>query len=117
MLKVENGSGNAYKVLITRGDSASLKLTMADADGNTVELGDGDTAVLTVKKEICCCGEQKKADLQVSISEDGQFVFLPEDTANMEPGTYWFDIEVRLAGGDVYTIIPPSKLILARGVS
>lgn len=112
MFKVKNGYGYPYKVLLTQGDSAVLKLGLKDADGNEVKLEEGDTAVLSVKRNLCC-GD---IALQLEISE-GQFNFTPADTAGMPTGEYWFDVEVRMAGGDIYTVIAPSKFVLLEGVS
>lgn len=112
MLRIDKGHGMPYSVILTQGDSAAIKLTLKDEEGNAVTLGDMDTAVLSVKRSL----DDTAYVLQLTI-EDMQFVFKPGDTKTIHPGVYWFDVEVRMAGGEIYTVIPPSKFLLAKGVT
>lgn len=125
MLKIEKNSNGSYHIYLTKGDSATLTLALKNKDGEEFTLEDGDTAVLTIKKELCgtCDGLCRhddcdtEASAQIEIGNKQSFYFAPSDTAGLPEGTYFFDIEVRLAGGSVYTVIPLSKFTLTKGVS
>lgn len=84
MLKVT--SNNVY---LTRGDSAVLALSIEDGSGNTYDFSN-DTVKMTVKKSCT----DKKAVIEKEADENGQFVFAPEDTADLPMGDYWYDVEV-----------------------
>lgn len=114
MLLIDKSLGpSRNRIILTQGDSASLLLALTDKDENEVTLSNDDTAVFTVKKSISDTAHV----LQLAISSAGQFSFRPADTSGLECGEYWYDVEVRLADGEVYTVVPPSKFILAKGVS
>lgn len=82
-----------------RGDTGWLdvRLFMGDVP---YDLRDGDSGLFTVKK-------RKDSDdvvYQKAMTEDGGFILLPEDTQGLEPGTYYYDVQITLASGEVSTI-------------
>lgn len=76
-------------LIITRGDTGMLTLD-ATLDGKALEPGTY-TATLSVKEDMDCDAYllQKQAD------DDGRFFFTHDDTKNIKPGTYVYDIEIR----------------------
>ena len=104
MLTIETEGRYRNKVTLTQGDSARNKV---------VSLTDDDVAVLTIKRDI----NDADVVLQLNMDSDGQFVFRPDDTAELECGRYCYDVQVTLSTGNVYTVIPPAQFVLEKGVT
>lgn len=100
-------------VYLTRGDSASLVVTIKDLDGNVYTLQTGDELMFTMK--VNC--ETDEAVLSKDITADSTITILPSDTENLRYGDYVFDVQLTQAGGEVYTVIPPSILRIAKEVT
>lgn len=114
MLFIDKSLGpSRNRITLTQGDSAELELKLHDKDGGDVTLDAADTAVLSLKKTI----DDAEPVLQVKLDTESQFCFKPADTLALSCGVYWYDVEVTLSDGSVYTVIPPSQFILAQGVS
>ena len=62
-------------------------------------LDEGDTVKFTVNTET---------QLETHISETD---------SNLEPGTYWYDIQLNLADGRVDTVVGPAKFKIRGGVT
>ena len=112
MLCIEYDGPHKNRITLTRGDSATLKLKLYDAQNKPVLLTDADRAVLTIKQDI----DSPDVVLQLEAKEK-QFDFAPADTAELACGQYCYDVQVTLSDKDVYTVIPPSDFILAKGVT
>ena len=82
-----------------RGDTGYLDVTLFMGD-KTYELREGDTGLFTVKKKR----DSEDVIFQKEMTEDGGFLLLPEDTKDLLPGTYYYDVEITLSSGDVCTI-------------
>ena len=113
MLTIETEGRYRNKVTLTQGDSAALKIKVRDARNKVVSLTDDDAAVLTIKRDI----NDADVVLQLNMDSDGQFVFRPDDTAELECGRYCYDVQVTLSTGNVYTVIPPAQFVLEKGVT
>lgn len=113
MLQIDYEGPNRNRITLTKGDSAKLKLKLYDTQNKLLTLKEGDTAVLTIKQNI----DSEDVVLQLTVDDAQQFTFAPADTTELECGQYCYDIQVTLADGSVYTVIPPSRFIIARGVS
>lgn len=113
MLCIEYDGPHKNRITLTKGDSATLKLKLYDAQNKVVPLSEADRAVLTIKKDI----DSEAAVLQMVIVEGQQFDFTPADTAGLPCGKYCYDVQVTLSDENVYTVIPPSEFILAKGVT
>ena len=112
MLCIDYDGPHKNRITLTRGDSATLKLKLYDAQNKPVLLTDADRAVLTIKQDI----DSPDVVLQLEAKEK-QFDFAPVDTAELACGQYCYDVQVTLSDKDVYTVIPPSDFILAKGVT
>lgn len=105
---------------MVRGDTMRLIISgIKDADGGDYTLGDGDVILTDIKKN--------SADREAVISKrvtaedyDGgelPVVILPDETAKLAAGDYFFDVRLITGGGEIYTIVPMSKLKILRNVT
>lgn len=108
MLYIENNI-----VYLTRGDSASLVVTIKDLDGNDYTLQAGDELVFTMKQNC----ETAEIVITKDITADSTITLQPSDTESLRYGDYVFDVQLTQAGGDVYTVIPPSIFRIAKEVT
>lgn len=92
---------------LTRGDSAVLLLKIRKDDGTDYELQAGDSVLFTMKKSVY--------DTAVIIQKkltDGAIKLNPDDTKNLQYGTYYYDVELTQSDDFVATVISPQKLII-----
>lgn len=107
MLKVSKN-----KVFITRGDSAYLDITITTPDGSAYELNDGDTVQAQVRTiantgELLIDASMDNGKIYVA---DGAVIWhlVPEDTRDLDIGTYYYDVQLVTPAGDVFTFIESS---------
>ena len=86
-------------IKMTRGDSGSLKVDLKSSSNVPYTMRDGDTLTLTVKKSV------KSEVLMQIISTTNTIYISPTDSKKLVVGNCVFDIELRTASGDVFTII------------
>lgn len=97
-------------ITLTRGDSATLGLTVKQ---NTSSYDfSNDLVVFTVKKNV-----NTDAFLIQKTFANGIINLTPSDTNNLNYGTYYYDVQLQNQSNGVYTIIPPSKFIVASEVT
>ncbi len=77
------------KIVLTRGDSAEIELTLTDAQGETYDYSD-DTVTFGIKRSV-----YDKDCVLTKTVENGKISFEPSDTETLEYGDYLYDIEVR----------------------
>ena len=99
-------------ITMTRGDTAVLRLDITDDKGNPYKLTDSDVVLLTLKRSVL----DKSVIFQKSMV-DGKIVIQPQDTANLEYGQYFYDVELTKEDGFVATVIPPHRFIIAEEVT
>lgn len=90
-------------ISFVRGDSFNFKVLLQQSDGSPLEEKDIDTAIVTCRKypnEDSKIIFEKNAD-KMTFDSDGycHVEFLPEDTENLDYGTYYFDLEITLKNG------------------
>ena len=96
MLNVENGV-----ITLTRGDSAYLNFRLTTQDGEAYQLQEGDLLRLTVRAQAdSSCPVLLEAE-----STDETILLKPEQTEQLEPGKYSYDVQLQTAAGDVFTIL------------
>lgn len=98
-------AGNA--IVMTRGDTVTLDLSIKNSDGEEYELYQGDTVVFSVKKNI----DDTKYAFQKTFVEK-RIVIENADTKDLEFGDYVYDVQLTYNDGQIATIITPSKLQL-----
>lgn len=99
-------------IQITRGDNACMQIDIRHQDGSPYERVDGDQLVFTVKKSY-------KSDYEyLEKSIDGLALILkPEDTKEMDYGSYWYDVELTTADGAVFTVVGPARFVVREEVT
>lgn len=101
------------KVYLTRGDTADILINIYDADKQAYELQPGDSLIFTLKAN--CVTDNYF--IQKECSSDSKIHLLPDDTNTLSYGTYYFDVQLTTALGQVYTVIPPHEFILSKEVT
>ena len=101
-----------YNISMIRGDTEAIKVSCKDAQGVGVPLEDGDTLYFTVKYSVG--KEEKKIQKVITEFPDGiaYINISPDDTKLMSFRSYYYDIQLNRANGQVKTIIPPSKFTI-----
>ena len=100
-----------HKISLTKGDNASFKVNIIEANGQIRQLFDDDTITLTVRKTA-------NSDVAFTkTAENGVINLVPTDTKSLAAGTYVYDIQLTTFGGNVYTIIPISYFEIGQEVT
>ena len=94
-------------IALTRGDSAYITLVITNGDGSPFELSQGDTVRCQVRSSPTIGELLFEGD--VSIDDDGVIWHIsPADTKNLSIGEYYWDAELELSNGDIFSFIPVS---------
>ncbi len=97
-------------ILLTRGDTARITLKVS-RDGKPYDFS-ADTVRFSVKKDTA------SPDFIIrKTAVDGIIHIAPADTAALEYGNYVYDVELTTAGGDVCTVVPPSRFTVGPEVT
>lgn len=99
-------------IVLTRGDTAILKLNIVDEKGTPYKLTDGDVVIFTLKRSV----RERDVIFQKSMV-DGKIIIHPQDTSHLEYGQYVYDVELTKEDGFVATVIPPHRFIVAEEVT
>lgn len=107
-------------ILMVRGDTLALSISgIKNTDGTEYTLKETDIVYLDIKKNAA----DKTAVFSKSVTAadyvDGALpiTILPEDTAELSCGDYYFDVRLFMDNENIYTIIPMSKLKIVRNVT
>lgn len=90
------------KIIITRGDTASMLVTVKTIDGSDYPLAAGDIITLTVRKT-----PDSEIAIQKVADENHYITIAPEDTSSLDTGLYVYDVQLK-EGDNIYTIVPMS---------
>ena len=97
-------------ITLTRGDSATFGLTVKQ---NTSSYDfSNDTVKFTVKKNV----NTDDILFQKTFS-NGVINLTPSDTSDLKYGTYYYDVQLKTQSDGIYTVIAPSKFIVAPEVT
>jgi len=98
-------------IFLTRGDTARITITVSK-DGQPYDCS-ADTVRFSVKRD------PQSADylIRKTASVDGIIYIAPADTDGLAYGNYVYDVELTTSGGDVCTVVPPSKFIIGPEVT
>lgn len=100
---------SGYNISMIRGDSETINVSCKNDSGIKVHLVEGDMIYFTVKTSP----NTEKKTLQKVVTEfvDGEAAIeiFPADTQSLNAGSYFYDIQLNRANGQVKTIIPPSR--------
>lgn len=109
------------RIILTRGDSAEIVLTITNPQtGGPFVPGDDDEVYFTVKKKL----NDREPVIQKTLGhgivrhEDSLSIQLdPADTENLSYGIYKYDVELVMASGHTDTVVPPGLFILTEEVT
>ena len=105
---------------MVRGDTLRLSVSgIKTAAGEDYILSDTDIIYLDVKKSAAdrTAVFSKSATSENYVDGVLPFTILPEDTAGLSPGDYFFDVRLFMDKDNIYTIVPMSKLKIVRNVT
>jgi hypothetical protein len=102
-------------ITLTRGDYAELDVFLYNQDKTPHILIEGETLTLSVKRKITDITPIFQKVLKQG--DELVFVFLPEDTKNLDFGAYKYDVEFNTADGKPDTIITPHDFIIGEEVT
>ncbi len=106
---------NGNDIRMIRGDTEQLVVTCQLSDGTERPFEDGDTVTLTVAWPM---GREVLQKTVTSFREGTAFVLLNhEDTNDLTPGEYAYDVQLTAKDGTVATIIPPARFVLEGDVT
>lgn len=105
---------NGTTITLTRGDSASIKLTLTDKnDGSAYEPIEGDSIRFALNKQY---GTDSPSVL-IDIPTDTLILeILPEHTKHLSFGNYKYDIEITYSDGRVETFIAKADFVVDKEV-
>jgi hypothetical protein len=101
-------------LIMTRGDTFSVTLNLKDGDGNDVVRVPGDIVYFTVKKSTSTADIVTQKTLQYN---ESQLTINPDDTKEIDPGNYLYDIQLTKSTGEVYTLVKPSAFTVRADVT
>lgn len=101
---------NGKTITMTRGDTVKIDVTMKDADGQTYTPVEGEVIRFKAKRNWI----DESAIIEKAIPIDTLILHIaPEDTHNLQFGTYVYDIQITHLNGDVDTFISKGTLIIS----
>lgn len=86
-------------VEFTRGDTVNLTVNMRHTDGTPYVMQNGDTLTLSVRKAV------GSPVIIQEVSDNSAISLTADQTKQLEPGLCCYDIELKTAGGGVYTVV------------
>lgn len=100
-------------ITLTRGDSFAANIGIVQPNGDPYIPGEGDSVRFAMKKTI----KDEKVLIEKNIPIDTMRLILnPEDTKDLEFGSYVYDIQLTKSTGEVDTFITKSNLVLTEEV-
>lgn len=102
-------------ISLTRGDTFKAQISITNPDGTPYILQEGDSVRFAMKKSYT------DPDTEVLIvkeipTETLVLTLLPEDTKDLNFGTYVYDIQLTTASGEIDTFITKANLTLTEEV-
>ena len=97
-----------YNIWITRADSAYITLKILDKAGQEVEPTANDTVRCQVRTAPTT-GTLLFEGLPQKVGDKIIWHIQPQDTENLEIGSYFWDAQLELSNGDVFTFIHVSE--------
>ena len=96
---------NGFEISLTRGDTAYLEIPLVnkinDEKTEPYEMRSDDTLVFTVKRNL----KDTEVCFQKKVTGTNVFHIEPKDTCEYEFGKYVYDVELKPANGDNFTVI------------
>lgn len=100
---------NTRTMYLTRGDTAQFTITPYK-NKSRYELQEGDVINFTIKKST-------RENVAIISKTGMEIEILPQDTSNLEYGTYKYDCQLTFADGRVDTFIGPYDFVITEEVT
>ena len=97
---------------ITRGDSAYPTIDAKDGSGQIINPSDLGKVRVQVRTREATVGELLFTGEVMELNGKTVWHIRPEDTRDLEYGTYKYDVQVETVDGDVTTFIPISDFVV-----
>lgn len=107
-------SGNS--IYLTRGDTGRFSVLIRYKNGTPYLPAAGDVLCFTVKKSCSDSFAVIKKEVRSFLEGGAALLIEPCDTKKLRCGDYVYDVELRLANGDINTIITASDFKLCEEV-
>lgn len=88
------------KIKLTRGDTATMLVQIFDIEGKEYEIKDSDVITFTLRKNSA-----SEVSLTKVAIPSHHIIFESNDTSQLTPGLYKYDLQLTTVEGGVYTII------------
>jgi len=98
---------------ITRGDTAYITVNLANSDGTTYIMNANDKLTITVKSSA----SDTTPAFQIVNTGTNIFHIVPNNTKELDVGTYVYDIQLDTSTDDVYTVVGKSKFKILEEVT
>lgn len=105
-------------ISIVRGTSNVFGLSITNADGSPFVIEDTQTLVFAVKRRLR--DEERVLIKTITNSVDAGVYYLelfPEDTADLDPGKYYYDVGLQYGGSVFFNVIEASIFEIKANVS
>lgn len=99
------------KIILTKGDTATIYVQVIDLEGKEYEIKDSDVVTMTVRKT-----PNSATSIVKEATPDHYIVFGPEDTSDLKAGLYVYDVQINI-DGNIYTIVPQSYFELRNEIT
>ena len=104
-------------IQITRVDSAYISLNVLNGNGAPYHFMPGDK----IQAQVRYTPTTGAIIFEAQLEDDGyggvMWHILPENTAHLSPGTYYWDAQLTISNGDTFSFIPVSQFIVADEVT
>ena len=107
-------SVNGKTITMTRGDTAKFKVSIFNQDGSSYTPENGDIIRFAVKQNY-----SELADILINTIIPNDTLILeisPEDTKELNFGSYVYDIQLTRVNGDIDTFINKGTLLITEEV-
>jgi hypothetical protein len=109
---------SANNITLTQGNSAEIDITPLDAEGEPIELQEGDKVIFKVES---CRKEVYKKELTAedydSEEQALKLIITPEDTVNLPCMAYTYDCLYIFADGSAYTFIDAAMFKIVKAIA
>lgn len=108
MLKIKGS-----KIMLTRGDTAQILITLKDSNGDNYVPQEGDVIRFAAKKNY----SDETPVIEINVPVDTLYLVInPEDTKSLPFGEYKYDIQITRADGVIDTFIDRAEFWITEEV-
>ncbi len=109
-------SNKEAKLKMVRGSTQMIEIQVVGPEGEPYALLEGEVIRFGVKNSDCSGGYLVKKDSTELIEGIARIVLRPEDTIEMDPGRYCYDVGLQ-SGSHYYSVVKYSDFILEPNVT